>query len=189
MSNHSIYNFSDLHKVEPLPGIYSWWLSFDSDFDIKTFHEFFLQKKFSIEMQGNLNEHYKGDLNQKQGSNIDFNIDPNLLKETFSHFNVPIYIGISKNLKKRLETHSRLLNDKYIDEIIYNKNFYESVASDSDEESTYFAERLASKIKNKFKLNALHVKVIYRDKNYERSNLIKAETYLNRTLFPILGRN
>jgi hypothetical protein len=188
MNSQFDYKYSDLHEVLPLPGVYAWYLQYDNSSSPQKFHDFFTSKKFDVTVKGNLKEKYSGPIDQDSDTFDQNQIDLDLLECVINSFNVPIYVGVSKNLKNRLSTHKNSLNERWVDPGVSVINSGDKIILDSDEESTYFAHRVATKIKNRFGINSLIIKVVYCDKNYNKSYLFPVENFINRTFFPLVGR-
>ena len=188
MINSRLYRYSELHDVLPLPGVYAWYLNYEKEISPKQFHDFFTSKSFDVDIKGNLKEKYSGSLKQESDTFDEDQIDRSLLEYVINTFNIPIYIGVSKNLKSRLSTHKNALNEKWVDPNFRTQISSDQLIIDTDEESSYFAHRVASKIKNRFGINSLVIKVIYEESNYNKSKLFPVENFINRTFFPLVGR-
>ena len=102
-------------------------------------------------------------------------------------YSTPLYIGISKNLLSRLRTHKRQL-DEFMQNSARNiqgENIA-NVESDTDEESTCFASRLAPFLLDSgVNVSDLYIRII-QDKG--NADLKAIEKILNHTTLPRFGR-
>lgn len=100
-------------------------------------------------------------------------------------------IGISKNLKTRLNTHYRELQKIYNGKVTLEPpKKLGQTDFDTIVESSHFAQRMGFSLKSfsKLNLNALYIKTIELDNSYTWPDLQRVEKYLNRTYIPLYGR-
>lgn len=192
--------YNEIRKVKEEPGLYAWYMDYNVEMQSDSYQNFFISKLFDLKITGNLGETYEGKISQiKSNENIQSNFNKDLFKIATELINIPIYIGISKNLYKRLSKHRDLLEGYSNDEVdqphlmnqdkINSDNIDENKI-DTNEESKYFAQRLGRQLE-KLNLSKKHlrVKIIYCDTSITKAQLLNTEFLLNRTYYPILGRN
>jgi hypothetical protein len=193
------FSYREFQEIRDLPGIYAWYINFNEDNEVQNFQEFFAEKKFDIKLIGNLKENYFGNVRAKVDKFSDDILDKEMLQEVISSFNVPIYIGISKSLRTRLQQHKEALEEKLATGLssleASNENHkeitdIEEIDIDTLKESSAFAERLYKRLLlNKLKARDLSVRVVYFDRTYNKKKLFRIENFINRIFYPILGRN
>ena len=161
--------------------------------DITTTSKFLSKKRLDVNLKGNLKELYAGKIKNsfysKDFASTSFDFD--LCEYASSVFCPPIYIGISKDLKKRLATHIRELENIYTGKVKLSKpSKVGQTDFDTIIESSHFAQRIGftlAELKN-ISIDSLFIKTIELDKTYTWSDLQKVEKYINRTFIPIYGR-
>ncbi len=179
--------------VQELPGIYSWYIrpKPNREHEIKEIlHEILQQTKLHAKLTGNIRLNYEGDLLKKV---IDFELENSeMLRNLFLLVPYPLYIGISINLKQRLKVHCEKLNFFMNDN---NQFFYkENYESDTEDESSCFAERIGRifKTAKRHSIDCLFVRVyeykIKKDINEIKKDLARAESLANSLFNPVFGR-
>jgi hypothetical protein len=185
-------------SLDSYPGLYSWYIRPKPNREkevIPIMETLLHQSRLEAHVKGNMRLEYKGFLEKTlPKQERDFNHE--LLRRVFMTVPMPLYIGISIDLKVRLGTHLRQLEET--DSV----NDIGKVENDSDEESGFFAAR----INNVFKeagvsaKDCLYVRVLeYKNhgKSQDLSKKMKREIkkeledieYLANSLFnPIFGR-
>lgn len=192
--------YNEIRYVKEQPGLYAWYMDYNAEMTSEAYQKFFISKNFHLKITGNLGETYEGKISQiKSNQNILNNFNQDLFKVATELIDIPIYIGISKNLYQRLTKHRDLLEEYSNDEvdqphlINQEKNNYDSIDEkkiDTNEESKYFAQRLGKQLEDlNLSKKHLRVKIIYCDTNVTKAQLLNTEFLLNRTYYPILGRN
>jgi hypothetical protein len=180
-----------------IEGVYSWHLKpkrLDENKIIKLFEVF---NKFEMKLFGNsvfnssskFGDKFEGELIRLKG-NIDISskvksIDKDFIISFLNFNSIPLYIGRSKNIKKRLNQHY----EGYLDAMTANflSTMGQEFEDDSDEESGYFGMRLANLNNGKwFNDNELFIKY-YSKPNLDYDSVKDIEFYLNRLYRPILG--
>jgi len=189
---HGLYKLKEFGNLPESPGLYSWHINF-SNINQFQYFQLFKQKKINIDIQGNLKEAYRGEVkghfNDQDFDSI--NLDHDLCEFASYVFCPPLYIGISKNLKKRLRTHFSELEKIYNGEMqLPSISKVGQTEFDTIVESSHFAQRLGFTIRTlgNIKLDDIFVKTIELDQKFSWIELQKVEKYLNRTFIPIYGR-
>jgi len=185
-----LYLPNQLGDIPELPGIYAWYISPRTHTKPQVYHEVFKQRELYSFVRGTLQDNYEGQLTAKPYT-FEILQDQGLLIEAVRQFAPPIYIGISINLQKRIQSHIKMLN-----EFVYSrqKDLVSNVSDievDSEKESQYFAQRIGAVIRNSkdsIDLNSFTIKIIPLHKNYPKSKLFEVESFLNRTFIPYYGR-
>lgn len=192
VDNHCVYDLTELHLIPNVPGIYAWYLKMDgTNFD--DYFKIYKQKKVAVSVQGHLKENYVGEAKHNYNP-VDFanpGIDLNLCEIASLAFSPPLYIGISKDLKKRLRQHSDELEKIYYGKVkLATPPKVGKTAFDTIVESEHFAQRIGHSIVSfpKITLNSLYIRTIEMPTGYVWHDLQKVEKYLNRTYNPIYGR-
>lgn len=190
--NHGYYRINEITKIPSKPGIYGWFISVNQhNFD--DYFKVFKQKRIKINIKGNLNEEYDGNVKNIFSSKnfASPTIDHALCELSSYIFCPPIYIGISKDLNKRLTEHTGELN-KIITGKIKPSSPLKLGQTDFDTmyESKHFAQRVGFVLHslNIFNINPIFIKTIELPLTYSWIQLQKVEKYLNRTYLPIYGR-
>jgi hypothetical protein len=185
-----IYLPNQVGNIPELPGIYAWYILPRMHTQPQAYHEIFKQRELHSVIRGILQDNYEGRLTAKPYTFGTIQ-DHSLLVEAVSQFAPPVYIGISINLQKRIQTHVKMLN-----EFVYSRQRDEisdvsDTDVDSEKESKYFAQRIGSIVrdsKDSIDINSFVIKIIKLDKNYSKSKLFEVEKFLNRTFIPYYGR-
>lgn len=134
---------SILESVDSYPGVYSWYVrpkpKRESEI-VPLLDQLLQQTRLKAVLTGNLRLSYEGSLEK---SKIDADVSNlEMLRNVFILAPYPLYIGISTDLKVRLSTHVRQLNQlAESGDILANTEIGEL---DTDQESSYFASRLTS---------------------------------------------
>ncbi|REL24505.1 hypothetical protein DYD21_18110 [Rhodohalobacter sp. SW132] len=189
----NIYKLDKFDLIPQTPGIYSWHIYTDAN-SVSEYSDIFNEKQYDVKVEGKLNDLYDGSVFSKNKMNIASNtVDDSIIKAATFFFSPPIYIGISKtNLRIRLNTHKKMLIRKLNSEDLSKENGTLSENRiDTDEESSFFAGRLANAIsKNIDKISErnLYVKVFYNIQPGKNKEIKKIEYILNRTYNPTFGR-
>ena len=185
------YNLDSFDDIPNKNGIYTWHLKHLDSISLEQYYSLLRHKKFSSNIKGVFNENYIGQLTLSK--NIDLSsINPEtkeIIKELSQYINAPIYIGISNNLNRRLGQHNKRLTSFLFDSTkISNITEWDQKYEDTDDESTYFAERIGSVLKENQinSINVLFVRVY--EFEIERSNLLIIEKFFNQCLLPIYGK-
>jgi hypothetical protein len=106
------------------------------------------------------------------------------LQTTMLAFGTPLYVGIASVLRRRLLVHRMQLERRLREELAWTAP--RIPAQDTDEESTYFASRIAPLLKNfQLPIHSLYVKVVT---SANRSHLRPVESVLNQAWCPPYGR-
>lgn len=204
-------SFGEVPDADPKPGLYAWYLRIQpgksnlesSENFLKALKRITEQLRYpdlSMQLRGHLNLHLKGDLKhiwygheENQFSNQfqsileqpeEREILADILALTVPLLTGPLYIGVSKNLSRRLRQHTRLIQEGY-HERLSPVDSKESLENDRN-----FAERIRQR---KIDPNHLVVSLVYVSHpdispSGIRKTIENAETLLNRTFYPILGR-
>jgi hypothetical protein len=151
MSNYLISTYAKLHEAPAVPGLYIWTVRPRSATDVVEASKIYAHATLSAEVRGNIRMSYSGVLN-KDIRDVKFMESSELnelMSDIFFAVGYPIYIGISVNLKNRLETHKRQFEQSMLNRTQSRKSDAKSMGnrecpSDTDEESTYFGGRLAA---------------------------------------------
>jgi len=194
--NSFFYDYVAVNEIESiapeLPGIYSWRMFIDKNSTNRLIE---LLKAISsidslrITATGNLQLEYSGDIRRNQ-YHCDFNDDEvNVLRESVIFADRPLYIGISKNLRKRLLTHrAMLVQSLSLENISHSLSASES---DTEIESRCFGERMASVFKKvgQQDISPLYITYhVFDDSPTIMKSLRTVEAFFNRVLNPTFGR-
>jgi hypothetical protein len=198
--NFSEFRIQDRDNINDVLGIYAWHLKLKEIDESRAIKLFEIFNSFDIKLSGNtiynntykFGDSFEGNFNRKiQTDEIRKrlnNIDIELLTCFLKHNSIPLYIGRSKKLRKRISEHYK----GYLEAmplISSNSKRLESIEfeEDSEEESSYFGKRLARLNKEKwFNPNELIIH-IYENNEKEFDKIKNTEYYLNRLYKPILG--
>ena len=110
------------------------------------------------------------------------------LKSLFLAFAPPLYIGISKNLRTRLKTHRKHLQEfmRAADGVVAGADARNGIADDTEKESQYFGSRVGTALRSlKLSPDTLYVKCVLAE---DPTQLKKIEKALNFALTPHYGR-
>jgi hypothetical protein len=185
------YNLDSFDDIPNKNGIYTWHLKHLDSISLEQYYSLLRHKKFSSNIKGVFNENYIGQLTLTKDIDLSL-INPKtkeIIKELSQYINAPIYIGISNNLNRRLNQHNKRLTSFLFDSTkISNITEWDQKYEDTDDESTYFAERIGSVLKENQinSINVLFVRVY--EFEIERSNLLIIEKFFNQCLLPIYGK-
>jgi len=190
------YQITELDVVPAKNGLYSWYFLYQEPTSVESYHSIFKQKTFDTLTKGSLGELFKGKLKSQQSDYISeqTDVDHTLLQFATESFCPPIYIGISKNLNRRLNTHLHCLRTALHlgltskpNKVDFNSN---DDNLDSDLESRYFGARIANVMKGagQSRLSYLFVRTVEIDGVYDRKSLLNIEKILNHTFTPIYGK-
>ena len=189
--NHCYYRIIEIPHVPSVPGIYSWHLWIDNS-NTQKYSQVFKQKRVDITVESNLSDKFSGQI-RHAGYNEDI-FDPatdiDLCNIASLAMCPPLYIGISKDLGKRLRQHVDEY-EKVINGVIATPiTTLKADQFDTIYESQHFASRMGFVVTRFGNLNAnnLLVKTIEMPAGYSRSELLRVEKFLNRTFIPIYGR-
>ncbi len=213
----NLLSFETVSDAEAKPGLYAWYLRIrPGRSNIESAQNFSKVLKriaeqicyptlamqvgghFNLKMEGDLNHLWYGHNKQPFAPNFQEMLEDLEERELISKIldlavpllTGPLYIGVSKNLKQRLQAHTRLIEK-------YNKKLQEDAipedpidSKDSLQNDRNFAERI---VERKIDPNELMVGVTYvHQPNLSLERIRKtvetAETLLNRMFYPILGR-
>lgn len=188
-------SYFSLNQFELIPNQAGWYCWFfvpeesECTEALETKLELLKQRKLSANIKGTLGLAYEGILQTVSVSKFSNKkiSDFNYLQATMFAFAPPLYVGLSKNLKTRLNRHKYQL-EKQVP--FYgssdNEDAGKNIPLDTEEESSYFAKRIA-KYMNDFGVNKgeLYVKCCFSD---NKENLFNIELILNNTFSPIYGR-
>lgn len=180
------YSINELDLVEHKPGWYSWHFVPDRSEDLNS--GLFRVKSIDAEVKSIFGTKYSGRLNTHE-IDIDSNVYgkySEFIEQTFICFSPPLYIGISKDVKFRLNTHKSKLYGTLELGIINKVKELDLTKIDSVEESSYFGQRIGNRlIESNIDKNGLFVKVIYSE---SESELKPVEKILNNFFIPPYGR-
>jgi len=179
--------------TEEKPGIYSWHYRLSHITpkrldDMKAYDRIYAAKSYDISAQGSLGEMLEGELTRSPFTDSRPPEFSQVALAAAAVFCPPLYIGISTNIKRRLQTHYDRL-----EEVLVQPSRFAIATSvqddDSDEESGIFAERIGGLLKknNVGDPGRLFVKVVYVP-NATFRELQQAEFFVNRTFVPLCGR-
>lgn len=219
-SSCNLYSYNQVSDVSSQAGLYAWYMrmqvgkaNINSPENMTKalckLSQSICYPNLEMHLQGHLNLQLKGDLNHiwyGHGENEhsaalkEVINDPEgrmILGEIFDLavplMSSPLYIGVSKNLKARLQTHTRLI-DAYKKDATRRKAELDNTLpvddADSLDSDKSFAQRIADRGINP---NLLIVGVMFISHNKRSPEMIRraieaAETILNRMFYPILGR-
>ena len=209
-----IFKYNEISAIEPLQGLYAWYLRIDigeenlkteknTTISLKKFVKQLAYPPINIDAKGRLSLKLVGKLKHvfygkdenrfTQGLSDILSEDEDrirfaeVLKSAAPIFSNPLYIGISKNLARRIKGHSALIEKykKLADEPLREKS--KEVSRDGDKN---FAMRVCMR---KMDPNNLIVGILYTDNEKLSKDQIStitknSETILNRIFHPILGR-
>ncbi len=221
LNNDELFAFEEVSDTNREPGLYAWYLrirpgksNIESPEDfLKALKRITKQIRYPtlpMQLQGHLNMKLKGDLSHIWYGHDENSFSPQfqeilnrseerellgqILELTVPLLTGPLYIGVSKNIRQRLQRHTRLIR-KYRQEpqedttqdlpIEMEDDSEDSLQNDED-----FAQRIVGRGINP---NNLVVGVVYvSHPQFSTERIRKAietiETLLNRIFYPILGR-
>jgi hypothetical protein len=177
-------SFSELELAPELPGWYCWIYCPE---DLRALQSGFAKHaSVMARVDAVLGASYCGELTLEQTPCDVGGIEKHLgvLQSTMLAFAPPLYIGISKSLRGRLRQHSRQLLDSLHGGRSWKTD--DRISSDTDEESSYFANRVAKVMADMgIGEGSLYVKCLVGD---TVSQLRPVEAILNRAYSPPFGR-
>jgi len=189
-AQYDVFDILDISNAEKRPGLYAWYLRCQFDTEgfnsMKKIHSL---RALKISATAQLGESYIGKVH-KQYKDAETVTDEELLRIASVAFSTPIYVGISKNVRNRLKQHYNELTKHFPTSRISTSVPDETIISpDTEEESSTFAQRIGSALKNAgYKsTTSLYVKVIYAN-NINKFDLRKTESAINQLLHPVMGR-
>ena len=214
---NELFSFERVPDVKAKPGLYAWYLRIrvgrsniesPQNFSkvLKKFTEQIQHPTLAMQVDGHFNLNMKGKLKHIWYGHNEYPFTENF-QEMLNHpeerklisnildlavplLSGPLYIGVSKNLQKRLQTHTRLI-EKYSKEQQEDNTPEVSVDSpDSLKNDKDFAERI---VEREIDPNHLIVGVTYvhhpnLPPDRIRKTVEATETLLNRIFYPILGK-
>ena len=182
---------------DKMHGIYVWYLKpkrLDDNKVLKLYEAF---NKFEIKLSGNtvfndnykFGDYFKGKLTRNMANSDltkkSISLDKEFIISFIKSNSMPLYIGRSINIKKRLNQHYE--GYLYATSINFLATMNNDFDEDSDEESSYFGMRLARLNHDKW-FNDNEMSISYYSKPELDYDSIKGiEFYLNRLYKPILG--
>ncbi len=181
--------------AEPRPGIYAWFIRVlkkaDPVVNMAAYDGVFASKRLTVEASGHLGEKYTGKLKKQPFFTSDSASFHDTILAASTIFCPPVYIGISKGIKGRLETHIQAL-EAALQRPPSPDDDTSSISDDdldSDAESNVFGERMGRILRTNqiTTTRPLFVKIIY-GPGPGTTDLRKAETYVNRTFILMCGR-
>jgi hypothetical protein len=182
----------DLALAREQPGLYAWYLRLQphatSPDAIRAYIRLFTSKRLYVTAAGVLNESYEGSLERLPFDPASGEIPASMLAAATVMFSPPIYLGISKNVRTRLQQHLDALEGA-LREVEPMPMPAPQIEPDTFEESATFGQRAAALLKASRinDVSGLFVKVLY-DGSIERRQLIGIEHLINRAFVPVCGR-
>ena len=217
-SSYKLLTFSEVSDAMSKPGLYAWYLTMRlGKADLNTpenttqalnkFAETMCYPPLLMNLQGHLNLQLEGELkhvhfghaNNKHNSPLLQEVlnDPkgrqtlsNIFELAVPLLCCPLYIGVSNNLKNRLNQHTKLIQT-YQEEKVQREIELANIAPVDDQEDLEHDKNFAMRVvERKINPNNLIVGTIYPKENTPivRKAVEAAETLLNRMFYPILGR-
>lgn len=191
---HIVVSALDITKLDDnKPGLYAWYVRIlpkETDMAALSFYGgFFGSKKYTIDLSATLGEQYQGKLVLSPAFDAGRAAHMDLLSSVTTAFSPPIYIGIAKNVRKRLLTHVAKLESALIAPITAALGSSTTADDDSDEESGYFGGRVGGLLRE-LKINDirhLFVKIVYQEAD-DVAQRRGVEHFVNRVFFPFCGR-
>ncbi len=180
--------------AQPIAGLYSWHYRLSQttpnrSADMTTYDSIYAAKSYDIFAQAHLGERLTGKITRAPFTN---SRAPEFSRATLAASTIfcpPLYIGISTNIKGRLSTHYNALVNFLARPINLISYVSGEPEDDTEAESSIFAERIGSLLKQNNVSNPgrLFVKVVYVQGATKRE-LEQAEFFVNRTFIPLYGR-
>lgn len=173
------------------PGFYAWYIRVlpkeTNVADLKWYGSFFGSKKYSVDLSATLGEHYEGDLSLRPVFDATMPAKMALISTVTTVFSPPIYIGIAKNVKARLLTHLAKLREALITP--FTVAISGNLIGDSDEESSFFGERVGNLLRAQGidDVRHLFVKIVFQPVD-DLAQRKAVEHFVNRVYFPLCGR-
>ncbi len=198
------FQYGDLHTYQVLrapdigfaseePGLYAWYLrvlpNTGSTDALASYTGVLAGKRLQVCARAHLGEEYRGDLDRTRPDRDSLPGLTGAIAAASAVFSPPIYIGISKGMRSRLQQHVRALEDTLART---NGGTGASqppeLAIDTTEESSVFGERIGDLLRTHGQtILPLFVKIIYQP-SIERAELRAAERFANRAFLPLFGR-
>ena len=213
-----LFTFGEIPDADSKPGLYAWYLRVKpGESNINSSENFakaltkiaeqLCYPTLSMELQGHLGLSMKGDLQhiwyghkehkfsdqlkEILNGSEDREILGDILELAVPLLTGPLYIGVSKNIRERLQGHTQLIN-KYLQGSAEDTDPDIPVvdSEDSLRSDQVFAQRI---VERKINPNQLVVGIVYVSHSHLSSARIykaieSAETLLNRIFYPALGR-
>lgn len=222
-NSDKLLTFGEVPAVEAKPGLYAWYLriipgksNIESSENfvkaLKRINEQLCYPTLTMQLRGHFSMNMKGDLKHiwyghdekpfaKKFKKVLDNPEERevlncILESVVPFFTGPLYIGVSKNLKKRLQVHTQLIQ-KYRKEYHDNTESLEDTTPDISVDSKSslrndknFAQRI---VERRIDPNHLAVSITYvshpqLSEERIRKTIETTETLLNRLFYPILGK-
>lgn len=222
-TSDKLLTFGEVPTAEAKPGLYAWYLKIipgknntkTSDNFVKALKrisEQLCHPTLTMQLRGHFSMNMKGDFRHIWYGHDEKPFTPKfqeildnpeeremlncILESVAPLFTSPLYIGVSKNLKQRLQRHTQLIQ-KYRKEYNKHTKHSEDISSNLSVDSKFslrndknFARRI---VERKIDPNHLAVSIAYvshpelSDERI-RKTIETTETLLNRVFYPILGR-
>lgn len=206
----SSYQWDDLDLTPEETGIYAWYMkpvlrpADLTDYQSTRNNLLLLAKQLSIpnlnvEAKGNLSLKFKGNLLHEHlaiengeglsqlvesilEDNLKREIFANILENAIPHLMAPLYIGVARNIRRRLSQHRHHIN-----------RFRELVLKGQKEEFENYEQKFALEVVKRGIPNGslcVFVSTIQEKRHLEETRKIAeaVETILNRLFYPIMGR-
>lgn len=142
---YSVTPFREIQTSVPsIPGLYSWHfrLPQEPDPSVDRFlQELYLDRLIDIRATGNMRQVWRGPIRSERDA-LEL-VQSDALRECFFALAFPIYIGISRDLRGRLMTHTRELEKHRLSDMPTD-NVESEFESDTDAESKSFGQRLGA---------------------------------------------
>lgn len=180
-------------------GMYGWFFRIRpeaGDEALQFLADLYQQRTLKADISGTLRLQYTGILHKTRADLS--NADREILREGLVAFPIPLYIGISRNLKDRLTTHKSQL-EHYLHSHPEYDQISAEIGTDTEDESKSFGQRLGTfwREHDFFGTDNLYVRYILTSDTAPRSNestrltfrrLQETETVLNSLINPVFGR-
>lgn len=194
-SRINVYTPTSIYNAPQSPGIYGWYAEVASG-NVESYHRIHQNKAYEVRLKSYFGEEYSGKTKRvpkavplEPPGSEPLSIIASMV------FGTPLYIGISKNLNHRLNTHLNLLSDALNisteDALTYLKGSEKEIKmNDSDSESKDFGVRLGFFLKEIpfFNISSLRIRTIEMKEGYSWNDLQKVEKFLNRIYLPPYGK-
>lgn len=194
----SYLSFEDLSSCPEEAGIYSWHIRLrpNSTFDqIKALANVLARENYNLNATGNLRQCFSGSMTREIHPLVD--ADVNVFRNALMLTEPVLYIGMSRNLRIRLMTHKKWIEDSTFKKAQRDIDDYVSEEPDTREESRNFGRRIAAALQQSglCDLRSLYVKYIcvnpesIQEKNGKVYAAIKSVEYnCNSLIHPLFGR-
>lgn len=165
------------------------------DFLEQRLFQYYREAPYDVKISGQMKAAYEGSVNHVLPISIDLvkrisenpdriNSLKKLLYEAVPFFASPIYIGVAKNLRKRLQKH-RTLIDKYSPDGMFDVY----TPQDTDSEDDRADHSFALEVSRQRNFNPNYLVVFTMDFDAEENLHVDLENILNRINYPLCGRN